>query len=150
MRKILFVFSMLLLVNAVHAALAADKRNENLMNRKGDEVFTVSNSFFGKDGATLYRENCQSCHMPKGEGVNTGAGMFPALADNPSVSFPAFTANIVMNGLRGMPAFSSDMSDEQIAAVSNFVATNFGNKGTEQITAADVAPMRPKVKVVYE
>lgn len=150
MHKISLVFSILALAGAVHGALAADERNNNPMNRKGDEIFTVSNAFFGKDGATLFRENCQSCHMAKGEGVNTGAGMYPALADNAGVTFPAYTANIVMNGLRGMPAFSSELSDERIAAVSNFVAANFGNKSTEKISAEDVAPLRPAVKVSYE
>ena len=147
MRKAILVLSLLVLANA---AFAADARNDNPMNRKTGDVFSVSNAFFSKDGETIYRQSCQSCHMPKGEGANQGVGMYPALANNANMTMPEYTANIVMNGLRGMPAFSSDMDDEQIAAVSNFVAVSFGNKGTTKVTPQDVKAMRPAVKVRYQ
>lgn len=127
----------------------AEGKNTNPANRKGMEIFTNSNTFTAKTGEELYKTNCQVCHMPAGQGAK-GAGMYPALANNPNLASPEFTAEVVMNGLRGMPAFSSDLTDEQIAAVTNFVVTNFGNTSKTQITVDEVKGMRPKTKVSYE
>jgi mono/diheme cytochrome c family protein len=40
-----------------------------------------------------------------------------------------------------MPAFGNAYSDEEIAAVANYVTARFGSKGS-QITAGDVAALR--------
>ena len=67
------------------------------------------------DGATVFVENCASCHGPEGEG---GAG--PALAGGAVVeAFPdaADQVELVTNGRGGMPAFGEDLSPEEIEAV---------------------------------
>ena len=97
--------------------------------------------FIQSDGAALYRATCQGCHMPHAEGAN-GAGMYPALARNPQVATSAYVAYVVLQGRNGMPNFGDRMSDEQVAAVINYVRTNFGNHYDDPLLAADVAKMR--------
>jgi mono/diheme cytochrome c family protein len=97
--------------------------------------------FIQSDGAALYRATCQGCHMPHGEGAR-GAGMYPALAGNPQVATAAYVADVVLRGRSGMPGFGYRMSDAQIAAVVNYVRTNFDNHETDPLSAADVAKMR--------
>ena len=97
--------------------------------------------FIQSDGAALYRATCQGCHMPHGEGAK-GAGMYPALAGNPQIATSAYVADVVLHGRNGMPGFGYRMSDDQVAAVVNYVRTNFGNHATDPLSAADVAKMR--------
>ena len=102
-----------------------------------------------QDGATLYKAHCQVCHMPAGEGAK-GAGMFPPLAKQPHLEDAEYVAMIIMQGLNGMPSLAGDMTDEQVATVSNFVASNFGNNGKNMITAKQVKPLRPAKPINYE
>jgi mono/diheme cytochrome c family protein len=97
--------------------------------------------FIQTDGAALYRATCQGCHMPDGEGAK-GAGMYPALAGNPQVATSAYVADVVLQGRNGMPGFGDRMSDDQVAAVVNYVRTHFGNQSTDALSGADVAKMR--------
>jgi mono/diheme cytochrome c family protein len=97
--------------------------------------------FIQSDGAALYRATCQGCHMPEGEGAK-GAGMYPALAGNPQLATSAYVADVVLQGRNGMPGFGDRMSDGQVAAVVNYVRTNFGNHLTDPLSGADVAKMR--------
>jgi mono/diheme cytochrome c family protein len=71
-----------------------------------------------------------------------GAGVYPALANNPKLAAGDYVAGVVVNGLRGMPQFGTLMSDEQAAEVVNFVRTNFGNAFTDKIRAEDVKKAR--------
>ncbi len=97
--------------------------------------------FGQKDGESLYRAVCQSCHMPEGQGA-VGAGMYPALAGNPKLAASRYPAYNVLNGRKGMPGFKNMLDDEQIAAVTNYVRTHLGNNYKDAITAADVKAMR--------
>jgi mono/diheme cytochrome c family protein len=97
--------------------------------------------FSEQDGEGLYRAICQGCHMPDGQGAQ-GAGMYPALAKNPRLAASAYPVLNVLNGLRGMPMFKAYLSDEQVAAVVNYVRTNMGNKYKDPVTAASVKALR--------
>ncbi len=90
-------------------------------------------------GAQVYAQNCQSCHGQAGTGV---PGTFPPLANDPVVNGSDAGAHItiVLHGLSGkaiggvhysaaMPAFASQLSDEQIAAVIDHERTSWGNHG---------------------
>ena len=44
---------------------------------------------------------------------------------------------------RAMPAFGPMMSDDQVAAVVNYLRTHFGNTHTDAVTAEDVKAARP-------
>jgi len=93
------------------------------------------------DGAFLYRAVCQGCHMPDARGALGGA-RYPALAENPRLSSAQYPAVVVLNGLRGMPPLDDVLNDEQIAAVVNYVRTNFGNDYPTLLTPAEVGALR--------
>ena len=70
-----------------------------------------------------------------------GAGYYPPLADNSKMQSKYYIISVVVNGLRGMPSFHSMMSDEQIAAVTQYVHSDL-NKFTDKVTDANVAQLR--------
>jgi mono/diheme cytochrome c family protein len=90
-------------------------------------------------GAAVYDDRCASCHGGNGEGAFPA---YPALAGNPSVSAPlaANAIKAVLNGgyapataanprPYGMPAFFSELSDADVAAVLTYVRSSWGNGG---------------------
>jgi mono/diheme cytochrome c family protein len=96
--------------------------------------------FFTTNGKKLYDDSCAGCHMQKGEGAQ-GAGYYPPLADNSKMQSKYYIISVVINGLRGMPSFHSMMTDQQIAAVTQYVQSDLNNF-TDTVTAADVAQLR--------
>lgn len=94
-----------------------------------------------KDGKDVYERICQACHMPDAEGAS-GAGSYPALANNPKLASGLYPALIVMQGLKSMPSFP-DLNDEEVAAVTNYIRTNYGNAFADVITAEQVKAIRP-------
>ena len=105
------------------------------------------------DGAEIYAQVCQGCHMPDGRGAS-GGGTYPSFRDNPNMASAAFVAAVVLHGRRNMPAFAPEhapapffepvlLTDVQVAAVVNHVRTHFGNDYRDAITAADVAALHP-------
>jgi mono/diheme cytochrome c family protein len=96
--------------------------------------------FFTTNGKKLYDDSCAGCHMQKGEGAQ-GAGYYPPLANNSKMQSKYYIISIVINGLRGMPSFHSMMSDEQIAAVTQYVHSDLNNF-TDTVTTANVAQLR--------
>lgn len=91
------------------------------------------------DGAAIFTENCSACHQADGKGI---PGAFPALDGDAFVQGPAdVVAKTVLKGRGGMPSFSSDLSDEQIAAVLTHVRAAWGNHAPP-VSAATVAAAR--------
>ncbi|MDR8389965.1 cytochrome c [Aliifodinibius sp. S!AR15-10] len=103
------------------------------------------------DGATIYANNCASCHQQNGQGVQ---GAFPPLAGDPVVTDedPTDHIRIVLYGMQGVPIegteyqgimqpFGEMLSDEEVAAVINHERTSWGNNAPT-ITAEDVAEVR--------
>jgi mono/diheme cytochrome c family protein len=95
-----------------------------------------------KDGAEVYESLCQGCHMPLAKGA-VGGGMYPALAANKNLASATYISYTVINGRKGMPPFGSMLSDTQVADVTNYLRTHFGNSYPETISAAEVKAMRP-------
>jgi len=107
-----------------------------------------------RDGATLYDGACASCHQPTGRGSKDG--YYPQLFHNTATGADT-PYNLVATILEGvnrtigskhyyMPGFGKDsyvehLSDAQIAAVSNYVLTRFGNSAAT-VTAQDVDNIR--------
>ncbi len=100
------------------------------------------------DGAKVFDTNCSSCHGANGQGM---PGAFPPLAKNPTVvGDPTKVIHIVKYGLTGaitveghafngqMPAWSSNLSNADIAAVLTYVRSSWGNKAAG-VSAAQVA-----------
>jgi mono/diheme cytochrome c family protein len=108
-----------------------------------------------KDGGTpdargkmVFEGACVSCHGWTGESpVSTMATLTGAWA----VNDPGATnvAQIVISGTKreipdgalSMPAFGNAYSDDEIAAVANYVTARFGSKGSK-LTGKDVAELR--------
>jgi mono/diheme cytochrome c family protein len=108
------------------------------------------------DGRQIYAGICQGCHMADGAGA-VGAGHYPALAKDPTLASRQYMALTLLMGRRNMPAFGENhaigfggpavmLSDAQIAAVINYVRTNFGNHYTDSITAAEVGALDQKTR----
>lgn len=106
------------------------------------------------DGAEVYAQICQGCHMPQGQGAQ-GAGNYPAFSNNAAMASANYLAITILNGRRNMPAFARDpardtffeavwLSDEQIANVINYIRSHFGNDYADPVSAAEVRALRPQ------
>jgi mono/diheme cytochrome c family protein len=91
-----------------------------------DGRFASPSHFVPRDGATLYADICQGCHMPDARGA-AGAGRYPALAGDARLDPPDYPVFIVLHGHGAMPGFARLLDDEQIAAIVTYVRTHFGN-----------------------
>jgi mono/diheme cytochrome c family protein len=106
-----------------------------------DRALSSAFRFGETTGEALYANVCQACHMPDGKGA-AGAGTYPALAGNQNLSAAGYPVTVVLHGLRGMPPVGYLMTDDQVAAVVNYVRTHFGNNYTDAVSAADVKTAR--------
>jgi mono/diheme cytochrome c family protein len=96
-------------------------------------------------GEKLYADNCQACHQKEGAGI---PGAFPTLAASPFVQGdPVLLTTTVLNGRGGMPAYKSDLTDQQLAEVLSYIRGVWGNKAepitTEQVAATRAAAQAP-------
>jgi mono/diheme cytochrome c family protein len=99
-------------------------------------------------GKMVFEGACVSCHGWTGE---SSISSFATLNGAWAVNDPTATnvAQIVISGtIRhtpegaiSMPAFGNAYSDDEIAAVANYLTARFGSKGS-QMTASDVAALR--------
>ena len=88
-------------------------------------------------GEALYATICQACHMADAKG-GTGAGVIPALANNPRLKLADYPVTLIVRGRGAMPGFTDTLNPAQIAAVATYVRTHFGNSYAEPVTAAQV------------
>jgi mono/diheme cytochrome c family protein len=99
-------------------------------------------------GKMVFEGACVSCHGWSGE---SAVSPMATLTGAWAVNDPAATnvAQIVISGTKrhtpdgalSMPAFGNAYSDDEIAAVANYVTARFGAKGSK-LTANDVAELR--------
>jgi len=99
-------------------------------------------------GKMVFEGACVSCHGWTGE---SPISLFATLTGSRTVNDPSAinVAQIVISGTRrhtpanavSMPAFGRAYSDDEIAAVANYVTARFGSKAS-QITARDVTELR--------
>jgi mono/diheme cytochrome c family protein len=92
-------------------------------------------------GEELFVNVCQGCHMGDGAGA-VGAGSYPSLAANANLGAGGYPVYLVLHGRRGMPPFAGMMSDDQVAAVVNYLRTHLGNNFQDMVTAKDVKDAR--------
>jgi mono/diheme cytochrome c family protein len=98
-------------------------------------------------GAQLYTDNCSGCHQARGRGI---PGVFPPLAGNPVVlaQDPNNILKVVDRGIRArngfiaMPAFNTQLTDQQVAEIANYVRTSWGNRAQPNATPGMVAKLR--------
>jgi mono/diheme cytochrome c family protein len=98
--------------------------------------------FTEQGGEAIYKNVCQGCHMPDAKGA-VGAGMYPALAKNPKLEVSGYPVSVIVNGQKAMPALGGMFSDQQVADVTNYIRTHFGNSYKDKVTPADVKAARP-------
>lgn len=104
-----------------------------------------------KAGEAIYRDQCAACHMIDGKGV---ANLFPSLADASMLRSrdPRSAIRLVLRGVRsvstkeeptapGMPSFSRQLKDDEIAAVLTY-ARNAWGRAAPPVAPADVAAAR--------
>lgn len=104
-----------------------------------------------KPGASLYVDNCAACHRTDGVGYKRA---FPSLKGNPVVQTKDATSliHIILTGnttpaVKGavsnltMPSFGWRLDDQQVADVTNFIRTSWGNEAPP-VSASDVAKVR--------
>jgi mono/diheme cytochrome c family protein len=99
-------------------------------------------------GKMVFQAACVSCHEWSGESL---VSPMATLTGAWAVNDPGATnvAQIVISGTRrltpegalSMPAFGNAYSDDEIAAVANYVTARFGAKGSK-LTAQDVGDLR--------
>jgi mono/diheme cytochrome c family protein len=98
-------------------------------------------------GAALYLDHCAGCHQATGRGM---PGVFPPLAGNGVVlaSDPADILKVVLLGVPAqgkyipMPGFASQLSDQQVADLANYLRSSWGNAAAANSTAAMSARIR--------
>lgn len=119
----------------------------------------------GDPGQALFMGNCATCHGANGQGSGKGFGAYPALF-NHSTTGAADAKNVVsvvlgsverrmVEGEVLMPSFAEDLNDQQVAQVTNYVVSHFGNPAAATVDAKQVATLReaarlPKPPVVLD
>jgi mono/diheme cytochrome c family protein len=98
--------------------------------------------FTEQTGEQLFASSCQGCHMPDGTGA-VGAGSYPSLSKDSNLEASGYPVHVIVRGQKAMPPIGMMMSDDQVAAVVNYLRTHFGNQYTDAVTAEDVKRVRP-------
>ena len=103
------------------------------------------------DGEKLYRRACIACHEADGSGAPR---IYPPLPGNANLQSadPTSTLRITLDGAQtvttprapntgSMPAYAKQLSDQQIADVTNYIRNSWGN-AAPLVTPAQVAKAR--------
>ena len=92
-------------------------------------------------GAEIYKQSgCVVCHG----GLGTG-GFGPKLSGDPMLAISPFVVAQILIGRGQMPPYGDKLSDSQIAAVAQYIRTNWGND-FGPVTADQVADTRNLMK----
>ncbi|MGZ5871749.1 MAG: c-type cytochrome [Bradyrhizobium sp.] len=128
-------------MSAAYLVLSLTAYGQGAGSSASEPASSVGTKFIEKSGEELFAAVCQGCHMSDGKGA-TGAGNYPSLAGNSHLEASGYPIVVVVNGQRGMPPFGAMMSDEQVAAVVNYVRAHFGNRYPDAVTVEDVRAVR--------
>lgn len=122
-----------------------------LKSFQSDQSISASESSKGAPvpvaGEEVYLSYCVSCHQRDGKGI---AGAVPALAGNGSVTAkgPQNVIRAVLGGLYArdglspMPAYGQTMTDQQVADVTNYVRSAWGNGAPADTGPGEVGALR--------
>ena len=104
-----------------------------------------------KAGAAVYAHACVSCHEANGSGAPR---IYPPLPGNANLQSadPTSTLRITLDGAQtvttprapntgSMPAYAKQLSDQQIADVTNYIRNSWGN-AAPLVTPAQVRKAR--------
>jgi mono/diheme cytochrome c family protein len=126
---------------AISAALSLPPPMVSAQSVRPSKSLSQGFRFFEMSGEELFANACQGCHMPDARGA-TGAGTYPSLAADANLESSGYPVGIVVHGHRAMPPFGAMMSDDQVAAVVNYLRTHFGNHYRDAVTSEDVRSVR--------
>lgn len=123
--------------------------------RSVEDEEEVADAAPSRGGHAVYLNNCASCHQVDGRGIE---GAVPPLAGNGSVTAeePDNVIKVVLRGLQArggygpMPGFGADLSDGQIAAVTDYVRTAWQNDGPTGTEAGDVAEIKESTPIDFD
>jgi mono/diheme cytochrome c family protein len=129
---------------AIAATIAAilPAQAQSAAHSSSEPTLSTGRGFSQTGGAELFRNICQGCHMPDGQGA-VGAGAYPAIADNRNLAAREYPVHVVLHGLRAMPPFGAMLSDQQVAAVVNYLRSHLGNEYSDAVSADEVRLARP-------
>ena len=119
-------------------AIAQDKPSP-----PADAPLSLGFRFAESGGEQLFAAVSQGCHMRDGRGAS-GAGSYPSLVGDKNLEAGGYPVYVVVRGQRAMPPVGRMMSDDQVAAVVNYVRTHFGNQYQDAVTSDEVKQVRPK------
>lgn len=150
----LAIWGVVTLVHASNAGHFADKERAALGEKTASVASPAASTAAPDTGAgkALFADNCSSCHGDAGEGV---ADAIPPLHASDVIKAGGASAisQIVMRGIGGplivdkanydgeMPSFSSVLSDTEIAAIADYVATDL-NGMNSTVSPDQVAEIR--------
>ena len=91
-----------------------------------------------KDGEQIYAHYCRACHEPDGSGAPRIYPPLPANALLQSAD-PSSTLRVILDGAQtvttprapntgSMPSYARDLSDQQVADVTNYIRNSWGNE----------------------
>jgi mono/diheme cytochrome c family protein len=123
----------------ISSALSA----ENQPSPPAQAPLSPSFRFTEASGEQLFAGVCQGCHMPDGKGA-LGAGSYLSLVEDKNLEASGYPVYVVVRGQRAMPPVGRMMSDDQVAAVVNYIRTHFGNQYQDAVTPEEVKSVRPK------
>jgi mono/diheme cytochrome c family protein len=94
-----------------------------------------------KIGAEVYLQaRCYACH-----GNDGGGTLGPALAGDRVLSIPTYVISQILIGRGEMPAFADKLTDQQIAAVAEYIRNSWGNH-FGPVKPEDVAQARKQLR----
>lgn len=79
--------------------------------------------------------------MSDGKGA-VGAGHYPSLVRDEALKANGYAVSLILSGHKAMPPFGRMLSDDQVAAVVNYIRTHFDNDYMDAVTAQDVKDAR--------
>lgn len=104
-------------------------------------------------GKDVYAHNCVACHEANG---SSSPRVYPPLNGNALLQSadPSSTLRVILDGAQtvttprapnagSMPAYAKDLSDQQVADVTNYIRNSFGNSAPA-VTVEQVAKARKK------
>jgi len=120
--------------------LAEQKQAQAATKVDVNKTFTLDE--LKAQGEKVFNTTCAACHQVNGKGI---PGTFPALDGSKIANGPkADHLNIVMNGKPGtaMVAFSTQLSDIELASVITYERNAWGNKTGDAIQPSEVKALR--------
>ena len=96
-------------------------------------------------GEQVYTQVCQACHMADAKGGSVAASI-PALAGNPKLATAGYPISLILKGRGAMPSLADMLQPAQIANVTGYIRTHFGNNYTAPVTAEDVLRLSAAAK----